>query len=355
MSHRKDRTALRLPTVPVAYVRLLLKILEERGFARDMILRETGLHPGVLEQADGRLPPAQWAQLALKAVALSGDEGLSCELGLRYPLTAHGFLGFAVMTGPTLREAVRVAVRYFHTRVREYSLHSAQKADRIVVELRARQPVALLEHHFPVEGTLIALAQGMVSLIGETQPDLRLYFKWPEPGYHTRYRGRLPPVEFSSAMNGFSFPSAYLDRPLPQADSDAHQQALTQVGREYAAVWRDAGSILDSVRAELVLGESGYPSLAALAEKLRLSRRTLKRRLKTEDASYLKLLQEARYRDARQLIVASDLDIQSISAQLGFENPANFTRAFRRWSGQTPIQARQSHLAGRVLLTALEA
>ncbi|MEK6788230.1 MAG: AraC family transcriptional regulator ligand-binding domain-containing protein [Pseudomonadota bacterium] len=344
MSHREDRQALSLPTVPVAYVRLLLKVLEERGFARDTVLHGTGLEPGLLEQAERRLPPALWAQICFRAIALCNDEGLGCELGLRSALTAHGFLGYAAMAGQTLREALVVATRYLRTRTQEYALHSTERAGRILIELRARQPLALLEHHFPVEQALISILQSLIFLHGEAPRNLWLHFKWPEPAYHQRYRDRLPPVEFSSTINGLSFPSEHLDHRLPLADSAAHQQALVQLEREYVAVWQDADSFVSSARAQLVLSEKGYPELAALAETLRISTRTLKRRLKAEGTSYSNLLQEALYRDARRLIEASDLDIQSISARLGFENPANFTRAFRRWSGQTPTQVRQARL-----------
>lgn len=67
-----------------------------------------------------------------------------------------------------------------------------------------------------------------------------------------------------------------------------------------------------------------------------MSTRTLRRRLEDGGASYRQLLDEARYRDARQWLAASDLDLKTIAERLQFTDPANFTRAFRRWAGQTP-------------------
>jgi AraC-like DNA-binding protein len=54
------------------------------------------------------------------------------------------------------------------------------------------------------------------------------------------------------------------------------------------------------------------------------------------------LLDEARFRDAKQLLAASDLDLKTIAERLQFTDPANFTRAFRRWAGQTPSAFRQA-------------
>ena len=56
---------------------------------------------------------------------------------------------------------------------------------------------------------------------------------------------------------------------------------------------------------------------------------------------YQQLLEEARLRDSRRLLQQKDLEIRRIGEMLGYLNPANFTRAFKNWTGMTPREWRQ--------------
>jgi len=99
-------------------------------------------------------------------------------------------------------------------------------------------------------------------------------------------------------------------------------------------------NLLERVRAELRPGTDGYPDLESVASCLFMSGRTLKRKLEQRGTSFQQLLDEVRYRHARRLLENPELDIQQIAAALGYQDPPSFTRAFRRWSGKSPSEAR---------------
>jgi len=71
-----------------------------------------------------------------------------------------------------------------------------------------------------------------------------------------------------------------------------------------------------------------------------MSSRTLRRHLNQVGSSYLQLLEEAQQKEAEHLLIHSDMDIQEIALYLGYIQPTNFTRAFKKWTGQTPITFR---------------
>lgn len=323
------------PSLPVAYPLLLLEILAERGLPHEQAAQESGIAAHVLANPEARITLTQWTRLALHAIRMTGDEGLGIEYGLRLRPSAHGFLGYAAMTAPTLREALVLAIKYFRMRLQSYRLHFVEEGDRAVLELTEAHPIPVLRSFF-FECLLVGLVQLPGTFIGESAVDAEIWFDWPEPAYFARYRGRLPPVRFSRPANQLRFPRRYLLLRPMLSDDSAHGQALTQVEREYASVPREDASMVARVRAELVLTEAGYPQLDALANRLCVSSRTLRRRLDVQGASYQALLDEARQRDARQLLESSALDIQSISTRLGFSNPPSFTRAFKQWTGSTP-------------------
>ena len=71
-----------------------------------------------------------------------------------------------------------------------------------------------------------------------------------------------------------------------------------------------------------------------------MSSRTLKRRLQQVGLGYQQLLDEARKRDAIKLIQNTHLTIEQIAQHLGYTDAANFTRAFKKWTGDTPSRYR---------------
>ena len=137
-----------------------------------------------------------------------------------------------------------------------------------------------------------------------------------------------------------------LDRPLPTANPEALKQAIIQCERESALV-DPAEDIVNRTRAALQPGQHGYPSPDEIADTLHLTPRTFRRRLQEQGLGYQGLLEEARRRDSQQLLADDELEIQRIATLLGYTDPANFTRAFKRWTGQTPQAWRAATLASR--------
>jgi AraC-like DNA-binding protein len=77
------------------------------------------------------------------------------------------------------------------------------------------------------------------------------------------------------------------------------------------------------------------------ANLLGMSSRTLQRRLSENETSFNELLDQTRFDSAKQLLRDKSISVSDICYELGYANPANFTRAFRRWAGVTPRQHRQ--------------
>ncbi|MNI71755.1 Urease operon transcriptional activator [compost metagenome] len=75
-----------------------------------------------------------------------------------------------------------------------------------------------------------------------------------------------------------------------------------------------------------------------------MSSRTLRRHLSQVGSSYVQLLEEAQQKEAENLLLNSDMEIQEIALYLGYIQPTNFTRAFKKWTGMTPIQFRKKEI-----------
>ncbi|WP_410210047.1 AraC family transcriptional regulator ligand-binding domain-containing protein [Aquirhabdus sp.] len=345
-----DPYGLSKASIPIAYAQLLLEIVAERGIAAEQLLRESKLPVQLfaVPEADSRITPRQWSRLVWSAIVLTGDESLGCEYGLRLRPTAHGNLGFALMSCSTVGQALELGAMFFRMRLRDYQMLLRTEDDVAIMEITETHPVigaapeqAILLRRFFHECVMLGIVHGGRYLTGKDFSGVELWLDWAEPVSYSRYRDRLPPIRFNQATCQVRTAAIHMQLPLMLGDPIAHQQALAQCEQERVRNLDAITTLISRVKAELILTpEKGYPSLDAVAEKLHLSGRTLKRHLQALDTTYLSLLDETRRQEAEKLLTTTEMDIQSISSLLGYVGPANFTRAFKKWTGMTPSQFR---------------
>ena len=335
---RRPRAPLR-NSLPAAYLRKMLELAAERGVDPGELLAGSRLTLELLDNPNVRVMARDAAFVMRRAVELSGDAGLGMEFGLRTIPNAHGYLGYAAMSCRTLRDSLSLVMSYVHLRQRDVSLHLLEQGDIAILEARDTHDLGPWRHLIH-ESILIGLSRMSGFMLGEARPEFELWFDWPQPEYYERFRERIAPVRYDMAAVQLRFPSAYLERQLVTADQVAVRQATEQIQREAATANLSAVTLLERVRGELSRAGDGYCSLEEVAAHLFMSGRTLKRKLGEHGVGFQELLDDARQRDAMRMLADPDIDIQRIAAALGYQDPPSFTRAFRRWTGITPSQAR---------------
>ncbi len=100
-----------------------------------------------------------------------------------------------------------------------------------------------------------------------------------------------------------------------------------------------AGSLRQLIRTLL---SEGPPQIEEAAEITGLSVRTLQRRLSRDGVSYSDLVQQARYAVASEMLADPHAMVIDVAYAVGYEDPANFARAFRRICGMNPREFRRS-------------
>ncbi|MCG8520408.1 MAG: AraC family transcriptional regulator [Pseudomonadales bacterium] len=334
---------------PVTYPRMFVEIAESLGVSGDRVLARAGLEGDVLDDPAGRLSLAASSRILESALALTGDATLGFQAGLRLPLTAHGSLGYALMCADTARQATQILKRFWHLRGRGVLLMVTEEGFDLMLELVPELPISVNLREPLFSSTLTSMFRGLQLVSPSLAVHQELWLQGePPPGFET-WRPYLPPVRFGMPRAGLLIHSdkAWLDEPLPTANPEGLTQAISQCERESALMDSD-GDVLQRTRTALTPGPSGYPSPEQVAAQLCLSPRTLRRRLQEQGYNYKQLLEEARQRDSRQLLVMPELGIHRIAELLGYSEPANFTRAFKAWNNLTPSQwrRRQGNPAG---------
>jgi len=102
--------------------------------------------------------------------------------------------------------------------------------------------------------------------------------------------------------------------------------------------------LTDFVESQIRTGRLGFENTA---EELGLSKTTLKRKLGSMETSYSEIVEQVRFDLARQMLLNTEVPISEIALDLGYRHPANFTRAFKRISGLSPITYRSGMYSRR--------
>ncbi|MEM9939686.1 MAG: AraC family transcriptional regulator ligand-binding domain-containing protein [Pseudomonadota bacterium] len=144
------------------------------------------------------------------------------------------------------------------------------------------------------------------------------------------------PVHFGSNRDALLVSEETLDAPNRLGDETIAKFFDRHLEQELAALADETG-LEQRVRIAVakVLSE-GVPTLSAVASGLGMSARTLQRRLSDQGQSFQSLVDLARQELAQQLLRDTDYSLAEVAFLTGFSEQSGFTRAFKRWCGQTP-------------------
>jgi len=322
----------------------LWRILESYSEDPAPLFRAAGLDPRYWNEPDARFDDRKLDNAWARAIELTGDP---C-LGLRAadfinPGSLHA-LGFAWLVSETLYDALQRLVRYFDIISNGARLELAVSADecRVAVDRLNIQGRALPQRVDAFWASLIALCR---MILTDDFAPLSLSLRRPSPPCAADfYRLFGAPVQFSAPRDVMTLSRAVAEQPLPTSNR-LLARANEQIVADYLARFH-ADTYPDRVRARLVeLLPAGSVSEETLARSLNLSRRTLQRRLAEDGTSYKALLDEARCELAVRYIGEQCMSIKEATYMLGFSEPGNFSRAFKRWTGEAPSKFRANPFA----------
>jgi AraC-like DNA-binding protein len=323
--------------MPMAYFWLLLREFGGTPEAEAALLEGTGVtQEGAA--AEGTLGQT----LALvRNLAARLPAGWALTAGSSFHASTHGPLGFASVSAPTLGAALDVIERFGQVRAPYFRTHAepSERAFRLAIEERV--PLGEMERIPLLEAVLLGVQALIESVRGRPVREAHFEFAYPAPVYAERYREHFHgAVRFDRPETSLTLPAAWLALPCPMADAAAFASAVAKLE---ATARRLEGEDFLLARVEQLLeaaGDAGLP-LAAAAKQLRLSRRTLNRRLAECGTSYRALLEGHQMARARQLLADASLGVGEVAWRLGYEDPSNFGRACRRWFGKSPAALRK--------------
>lgn len=276
------------------------------------------------------------------------DNAWTARLGSLFNIVAHGALGFAALSAPTLGEALDV-MGIFHP-----SRNTVTQAETYAGDT---QYVFALEDHSgdPQFGRMLAevilkIVESLVATIVGHPVGKNVVIS-----FRHRVCDELVAAYDATVLSGadtdsLAVPLAWRRLPSPLYDESIYRSNVIKC-RELIARREQSGSMVFAVRNILsnyfdgqALGErlsASPPSLDRVAEQLHLTPRTLMRRLNDENAAFKAILESLRREHAQSLLADARLTVAEVGEILGYSDQANFGRAFKRWFGVSPASWRR--------------
>lgn len=323
------------PAFHPAYVRQFIALLQARGIDSAHLLRSAGIAPERLQQGQDLLALGAIRALIVTALELSDTPWLGLDLGASVPLHTHGAPGYAMMASGTLRQALKVLVRYAALRTAALHCELETQSRASLLHVRPCLPLGAAER-FVLEAFVCSVTRLLQALCGSASAGVQCQLPWRRPvwdGVYARYLGTE--LRFDGSHLLLEFPDALMDTPCLCADSEAHELALRDCEQRLADS-RPGRELAARVRRVLQDSENDYPDAAKMAARLHLSRRSLYRHLRNTGLSYQTLLDEVRCQRACTLLRGSAQSIERIAELLGYPDASGFSRSFKRCIGVSP-------------------
>jgi AraC-like DNA-binding protein len=273
----------------------------------------------------------------------TGDENFGLHRGGEFRVSNGGVLAYLALSAETVSEAISYYQRYAAVVCDGFSLQIKRDNEGVRLLLDVSDPLWKTCRHlgaFTAARTISALRQ----LTGRNLHPVHLQFVHRPPrGGPLEYRRYFRcAVDFGSQKDSIKLSSATTAIRMPTADSRLGHMLRVYADGLLRQTHVQRGDSLEKRVAEIIRLrlKTGDFSLREVANRLNLSERTLRRRLKESRVKFSELLDGVRLDLANDWLARADFDLKHISFLLGYSEPAAFSRAYKRWTGKTPGQVR---------------
>ena len=332
-------------TTSSSWANAIIQALEFEGLDGRQLFSELQLDPLLLKDPDARIPQDQMTRLWQRAVVQSGNPAIGLNMA-RVIRPAHfNVVAFSLMSSSSLREGFMRIVRYQRIIGEAADIALQPLPDRYRLELAIHGDTlpAAAQSHDAVMAYAIAFCRWMT---GQQLVPLEASFTYPQPADTSAYAALFGcPLLFGAPRYSLTFSRDVMEAPLATGNA-ALAQAHDRLAGEYLARFEHSRVTHQARQVLCRLLPQGEPKRLAVAGALRMSTRTLQRRLQEEGNSFQQLLDETRRELALQYLGQPQLTLLEVAYLLGFADPSNFFRAFKRWFGMPPGQYREQLKAG---------
>lgn len=316
--------------------------LDEQGVPADAVLQGTGLSGCQLLEASARVSYRQVDTVLRNTLRLSKDTAIGLRAGRRMHITAIGIYGYALLSSATYADSLNFANKHHQVigpLCDTLFLHDANSVTYVFEPLFWSDPTQDI-YRLCLEFALSTHLTVAKDFHGPSFKFVGIDLVFAAPSDARSYRALFRcPVRFNQPRNEVHVDPVWINRPAIMADRTTHAMTRELCEQLSSEVSRGGGIAAD-IRRLLIDQKGQFPGIEAMAERLALHPRALRRRLEAKGTSYRDLLAEVRMGLAKEYLHKTHMTNDEIASRLAYSDAANFRRAFVRWTGKNPSDYR---------------
>jgi AraC-like DNA-binding protein len=307
-----------------------------RGADAALIAHRGGLEPTDAERDEASVTASGLATMFAVAAELMAEPHLALRLPAELPFRRYDAGALAARVAATPREVLAAIARFAPLVFPRLEATVVDAPGEIFFRTRVGGAPRALGHH--VDEYVLAFALGHCRRGGTRVIPKRVWLASARPpgdlGPLVRAAG-TDEIELGAEDTGFLLASDDSSVALPAFDPML-VAAAEQLASAALAVAPRPGALAAVVVAKIEATLPGDVTAEAIASALKMSARTLQRRLEDEGVRLSALLDEVRERVAKKLLGEATLPLAEVAYRVGFSDLATFSRAFKRWTGVPP-------------------
>ena len=327
--------------IPTNMLCVLVQLAREQQLDSTSWFRGMRLDPREIDDPATRVSYRQATEIVGRALATLARPNLGLAVGCRQNIGNFGLLGLAMKTAPTFGEAVLLGMTYQRTTGALLDIDTDAETPGEVA-MTARAPLSMPDIlPFLCEEMFASALMVARELVGAEFRPLRLELAYPAPAYLDEYSALFQcELHFDRPRNAMVIGSEWMGLEFPTYNAVNARQVLELCRRQLADTASTHSELTATVERFLRQHVRENPPLAAIADAMHVSERTLRRQLAADGASFSRLHDRIRTERALELLHDNSLTIGEVGNHIGFTDAREFRRAFKRWTGHTPSEAR---------------
>lgn len=322
----------------------LIDAIAAAGGNPDQVRQSTTFDFSALSDAEGFIACADFARLLEEIAQTIGDRCFGLHFGERSNPKNIGPLVYAVLNSPTIAAACETAARYLHVHNQALNL-SLNVANKLAHFAYSYSDIGLKQPRQFSEFTMAGALNTFRIMAGSQWAPREIQFAHDAPesnAEHLRVFGA--PVIFRCASNALIMEREFLDQTIPAADHRLYGILSRYLDDVLTKMPKEDGLVATIRKAIGELLKDGTPKLARVAKSIAVSPRTLQRRLEKHDLDFKTLVHETRHQFALEYLRDRENTLTQIAFLLGYSEVSAFNRAFKRWTGSTPLDYRRKQV-----------
>ena len=330
------------PLILAAAARDVERAIAATGINSHRVFELADVDPARIADPSLRLGLIDYCRLFDIAARETGDDFFGARFGRCFTPEHFSVVGTLVVSSPTVRDALWALARNYRWIQENSSMQFTIHRDFASLEYQICD-ARILRKHQDAELTIAALCGLIRHFLGPAWQPLETHFEHGRGGSRRDYEKVFGETVFDQSTNAILIDSAALDLPMPQRNAVKFAEAQALISHQLASVDSAAGLRSDrdsrlGLLAHIIESQckSGDASIGAVAGRMGLTVHGLRRKLRECSAAYDELLLCVRQTAAMRYVESSDYDLTTIALMLGYSELSAFSRAFKRWHGQSP-------------------